>query len=158
MSSSSDVNNWFYESVVLSRIRKRSCLSIRFGFSNQHVHTPRYDMAQSAGFSKNPLNIIPFCEKASAEPPLEWSKQAAIFEMTAFAKDGIEIRNLLRAKPPLIEPAEPIYEIKTTGETEAQKKNRDVRNQEKRVCWENRVQKAREKEFCATCSVGTRRT
>ena len=51
-------------------------------------------MAQSAGFSKNPLNINLFWEKASAEPPLEWSKRAAIFEMAVFAKDGIEIRNL----------------------------------------------------------------
>ena len=64
--------------------------------------------------------------------------------MAVFEKDGIEVRNLLRAKPALVEPAEPIYEHEITGETEAQKKNRDVKNQ-KRVGWENRVQKLREK-------------
>ena len=53
-------------------------------------------MAQPAGFSKNPLNINPFWDKASVEPPLEWSKCAAIMEMAIFAKDGIEVRNLLR--------------------------------------------------------------
>ena len=102
-------------------------------------------MAHLSGYSKNPLNINPFWEKASAEPLLEWSKWAAILEMAVFAKHGIEIRSLLRAKPPLVESSEPIYELEVTGETEAQRKNRDVRNQEKRVGWENHVIKAREK-------------
>ena len=92
-------------------------------------------MAQSAGYSKNQLNINPFWEKASAEPPLKWSKWAAIIEMAIFAKDGIEVRNLLRARE----------ELEITGETEAQRKNREVRNQEKRVGWETQVIKAREK-------------
>ena len=65
--------------------------------------------------------------------------------MTVFAKDGIEIRNLLRARPPLVEPSEPVYEAEITGETYAQK-NREVRNQEKRVGWENHVIKARGRE------------
>ena len=65
--------------------------------------------------------------------------------MAVFAKDGIEIRNLLRARPTLVEPSEPVYELEITGETEAQRKNREVRNQEKRVDWENHVIKAREK-------------
>ena len=102
-------------------------------------------MAQSAGYSKNPLNNNPFWERTSAEPPLEWSKWAAILEMAVFAKDGIEIRNLLRARPTLVELAEPVYEIEIMGETEAQRKNRELRNQEKRVGWENYVIKAREK-------------
>ena len=65
-------------------------------------------MAQPAGYSKNPLNVNPFWENASVEPPLEWSKWAAILEMAVFAKDGIELRILLRARPPLVEPPEPI--------------------------------------------------
>ena len=102
-------------------------------------HTLRYDMAQPAEYSKNSLNINPFWEKASAEPPLEWSKWAAIMEMVIFAKDGIGVR------PHLIEPAEPVYELEITGETEAQRKIREVRNQEKRGGWESHVIKAREK-------------
>ena len=65
--------------------------------------------------------------------------------MAVFAKDGIEIRNLLRTRPQIIEPSEPVYEVEITGETEAQRKNREVRNQEKGVGWENHVIKAREK-------------
>ena len=94
---------------------------------------------------KKPLIINPFCEGASAEPPLDWTKWAAILEMAVFAKDGIEIRNLLRARPTLVEPAEPVYELEIQGETGAQRKSREVRNQEKRVGWENHVIKAREK-------------
>ena len=97
------------------------------------IHTQRFDIAQSAGYLKNPLKINPFWEKASVEPPLEWSKWEAILEKAVFAKDGIEVRNLLRARPPLIELSEPVYEVEVTGETEAQKKNREVRNQEERV-------------------------
>ena len=101
-------------------------------------------MAHPAGLSKSPLNIITFWERASAEPPKEWTNWAAILEMAVFAKDGIEIQNLLRARPPLVEPSEPVYEVEITGETEAQRKNREVRNQEKRVGWENHVIKTRE--------------
>ena len=90
-------------------------------------------MAQAPGFSKNPLNINPFWERASAEPPLERTKWAAISELTLFAKDGIEFRNLLRTRPQLVESSEPVYEVEITGETEAQRKNRELRNQEKRV-------------------------
>ena len=111
-------------------------------------------MAQSAGYSKSPLNIDLIWEKASAEPPLEWTKGAAILEMTVFAKDGIEVRNLLRTKPSLVEPSESIYEVEITGEMEAQRKNRDVRNQEKRVGWENHVIKPERKEYFVIHFVG----
>ena len=65
--------------------------------------------------------------------------------MAVFAKDVIEIRSLLRTRPQLLEPSEPVNEVEITGETEAQRENRELRNQEKRVGWENHVIKAREK-------------
>ena len=68
-------------------------------------------MVQSARYSKIMQNINPFRKKVSAEPPLEWSKWQAILEMAVFAKDGIEVRNLLRIKLPPIEHPEPIYEV-----------------------------------------------
>ena len=102
-------------------------------------------MAQSARFRKNPLSINPFRERASAEPPLEWNKRAAIVELAVFAKDGIEIQSLLREKPESTLPTEPILEVERQGKTEAQRKNREVRNRQKNVDWENKCQKAREK-------------
>ena len=102
-------------------------------------------MAQQSGFLKNPPYINPFWERASAKPPLEWTKWAAILEMAVFAKDGIEIRNLLRALPQLVKLFEPVYEVDITGEMDTQRKKCEVRNQEKKVGWENHVIKAREK-------------
>ena len=67
-------------------------------------------MAQPARSAKNPTNISSFWEKASAEHPLEWSKWVALVELAVFAKDGIEIRNLLRDKPEVTLPIEPILD------------------------------------------------
>ena len=72
-------------------------------------------MAQPAGYSKTALNIYPFWEKMSVEPLLEWSKWAAILEMAVFTKNGIEVRNLLRARPSLVKPSELIYEVEITA-------------------------------------------
>ena len=104
---------------------------------------------------ENPLNFNPFWEEASAEPPLEWSKWAAVLEMAVFAKDEIEVRNLLRTKPPLIKPAKPIYEVKITGKTE--RRTKLVTLETNRVEWENLVQKARDQVCCVIHFVGTRR-
>ena len=101
-------------------------------------------MAQPAGY-RNPLSIPPLWQRASVEPPLEWSKRAAMMEMAVFAKDGIEVKVLLRTKTPVIEPSEPTYKVEITVETEAKKGTRDIRNQEKRVTWENNEIKSREK-------------
>ena len=92
--------------------------------------------------TKKQLSINPFWEKASAEPPLELD---AIVELAVFAKDGIEVRNLLRDKWKIVDPTEPVFEVEITGETEAQRKNREGRNQDKPVGCENRCLKAREK-------------
>ena len=43
-------------------------------------------------------------------------------EMAVLAKDGIDVRTLLRAWPPTIEPTELIYELEINGETEAEKR------------------------------------
>ena len=79
-------------------------------------------MVQPAGYKK-PLNILHFWQKASTEPPPEWSKRVAMIELAAFAKHGIEVRNLPRTKSPIIDPTKPRYEIEITGETEEQKRS-----------------------------------
>ena len=57
----------------------------------------------------------------------------------------MEVRNLQRNKPELVEPRQPIYEIEINVEMKAHKTKREARNQEKRVGWENHLVKAREK-------------
>ena len=97
------------------------------------------------GYAKNPLSITPFWEKASAEPPLEWSDWAAILEMAVLTKDEIEVRKKLQAKAPSVEPSELIHELEISIEGEAQKKSRCTKSKQKRSYWGNRFQKAREK-------------
>ena len=63
---------------------------------------------------------------------MEWEKWTAMMEMAVLAKDGFEVRTLLRVKPLVIQPREPIYELEITGETKAKKRNPDIRNQEKK--------------------------
>ena len=103
------------------------------------------DTVQPARFMKSPLNINPFSEKASTGPHLEWSKCAAIVKMAEFAEDGIEVWIFLRDQPEFVDPPEPVLEVKKMRETDAQRKIREARSQEKRVGWENRCLKSREK-------------
>ena len=63
--------------------------------------------------------------------------------MAVFAKDGIEVQNLLLDKPELVEPPETILEEEIHGETDAQKKKS---KEPRKPYWvQNRCQKAQEK-------------
>ena len=42
--------------------------------------------------------------------------------MTVLVEDGTEVRTQLRAKPPIIEPTESIYELEINGKKEAKKR------------------------------------
>ena len=55
-----------------------------------------------------------------------------MMQTAVFAKNGNEVKVVPRAKPPIIEPTEPTYETEINGETEAQKRNRDIKNQAKK--------------------------
>ena len=63
--------------------------------------------------------------------------------MAISTKDGIDVRNFLRDKLELVDPPEPVLEVETTGETDAQRKYKEIRNQEKRFGWENRCLNAK---------------
>ena len=76
---------------------------------------------------------------------MEWSKSEAIMEMAVFAKDRIEVRNLYRDNPAITVPAKPTNEMEITRETEGQKKNGNISNQEKNGGWKNDVIKVIEK-------------
>ena len=96
-------------------------------------------MAQPA-LTKNPLGITPFWQKASAEPPVEWDKWNQQLFLGIIAKDGMNLNKLLRNPPAIRKPQEPGYELNIEGETDKQIRDRNLRNQEKRVAWENQCQ------------------
>ena len=93
-------------------------------------------MAQPA-ITKNPLGISPFWQKASADPPVEWEKWNQQLFLGIIAKDGIDLSKLLRNPPAIRRPQEPGYELPIEGETNIQIRDRNLRNQEKKVTWKN---------------------
>ena len=95
-------------------------------------------MAQPA-VTKNPLGVTPFWQKASPEPPLEWDKWNQQLFLGIVAKDGVNLKKLLL--PSIRKPQEPGYELPVEGETGKQMRDRNLRNQEKRVAWENQCQR-----------------
>ena len=52
-------------------------------------------------------------------------------------QDGINLQKLLQNPPPTRKPQEQGYELPKEGETNTQIRDRNLRNQEKRVIWEN---------------------
>ena len=94
-------------------------------------------MAQPALTTKNPLGIAPFWQKASAEPPTEWEKWNQQLYLGIVAKDGISLQKLLRDPPAVRKPQEPGYELPIEGETQSQTRDRHIRNQKKRIQWDN---------------------
>ena len=90
--------------------------------------------------TKNPLGITPFWQKASAEPPLEWEQWNQQPFLGIIAKDGVNLNKLLQNPPAVRKPQEPGYELPIEGDTAKQIRDRNLRNHEKRVTWDNQCQ------------------
>ena len=93
-------------------------------------------MAQSA---KTPLGVNPFWEQR-ATPPIEWKQWLSTLKMAIMARDSIEVDKLLKLKPQptdLFYPTLPTYEEEFEGETEDKARNREQRNERRRVDFEN---------------------
>ena len=89
-------------------------------------------MAQSA---KTPLGVNPFWEQG-ATPPIEWKQWFSTLKMAIMARDSIEVDKLLKLKPQptdLFYPTLPTYEEESEGETEDEARNREQRNERRRV-------------------------
>ena len=92
--------------------------------------------AQSA---KTPLGVNPFWE-SGATPPIEWKQWFSTLKMAIMARDSIEVDKLLKLKPQptdLFYPTLPTYEEEFEGETEDGARNREQRNERRRVDFEN---------------------
>ena len=93
-------------------------------------------MAQSA---KTPLGVNPFWE-SGATPPIEWKQWFATLKMAIVARDSIDVDKLLRLKPQpkdLFYPTLPTYEEVFEGETEDEARQREQKNERRRVDFEN---------------------
>ena len=71
---------------------------------------------------------------------LNWDKWNQQLFLVIIAKDGVNLNKLLNNPPTIRKPQEPGYELPIDGETDKQIRDRNLRNQEKRVAWENQCQ------------------
>ena len=99
-------------------------------------------MAQSAAavsIARSPVGI-PFFWEYGVEPPVEWPIWAATLKLAIMAENSINFDSLLKHKPDrkdLTYPIEPTYEPPTENETQAQHRERDLRNNKRKVDWDN---------------------
>ena len=98
----------------------------------------RDHMAQSS-IPKTPLGVPVFWE-SGANPTSEWSTWFGTLKMAIMARDNIVVDKLLKLKPTRAElfyPTLPTYEDPFEGETEDEERQREQRNEKRKVDWEN---------------------
>ena len=95
-------------------------------------------MAKSAAvtIARSPVGIPIFWE-SGMEPPVKWPIWAATLKLTIMAKNSINVDFLKPEIKDLTYSAEPTYETPTENETQAQHKERDLRNNKRKVDWDN---------------------
>ena len=97
----------------------------------------RYNMAQSQ--IKTLLGVPVFWE-SGANPPSDWSTWFGTLKRAIMARDNLQADKLLKPKPTRAElfyPTLPTYEDAFDGETEHEERQREQRNERRKVDWEN---------------------
>ena len=105
--------------------------------ANTRIEIARDNMAQSA--FKTPLGVPPFWETGT-NPTTEWGTWFGTLKMAIMARDNLQVDKLLRLKPTRTElhyPPLPTYEEPFEGEKIDEERQRDQRNEKRKVDWEN---------------------
>ena len=107
-------------------------------------------MAQSALESrKTPFSIEPFWERATSDPPIRWEKWRIQGKLAILARDNITFDTLLQPKPTHVQlPAEPKNEVAIEDATEQTERDRQIRNNQRKLQWEMNVRKSQKQAFC----------
>ena len=95
-------------------------------------------MAQSST-QKSAIRVPLFWE-SGANPNQEWSQWFSTFKLAVMAKENLKVDKLPRTKPApadLFCPAMPSLEEARQNESEEETRKRDIRNQRRRIDWEN---------------------
>ena len=102
-------------------------------------------MVHSATQKQTPLCIEPSWEKPSSDTPLMWDKRQMQAKLAFLAKENIALDILLEPKPENIQlPLESICESRITGSSAQSERERQARNAQLKLNWENRYQKQME--------------
>ena len=110
-----------------------------------HQHIARDNMAQSA--IKTPLGVPLFWE-TRANPPIELSRWFGTLKMAITARDNLQVDKLLKFKPSRTElpyPTLPTYEEPFDGETADEERQRNQRNERRKVDWQNECKRPEQK-------------
>ena len=98
-------------------------------------------MAQSVPM-RTPLGIDAFWDKPTPDPPLRWQKLRVQYKLALLAKENIILDTLLGPKPEMVDlPLEPIYEETIVGSAAQSERERNARNAQQKMNWQNKCQR-----------------
>ena len=112
--------------------------------ADSQQYKARDHMAQSA--IKTPLGVPAFWE-TGANPPIEWSTWFGTLKMAIMARDNQQVDKLLKLKPSRTElpyPTHPSYKEPFDGETVDEERQRDQRNERRKVDFENECKRLKQ--------------
>ena len=112
--------------------------------AEQRRQIARDHMAQSS--VKTPLGVPPFWD-SGANPTTERNTWFGTLKMAIMARDNLQVDKLLKLKPARTElpyPTIPTYEEPFDGKTEDEERQRDQRNERRKVDWENECKKLKQ--------------
>ena len=99
-------------------------------------------MAQSL---RSPVGV-PLYWESSANPLQEWPSWLSTFKLAVMAKENLHVDQLLQLKPTVVDlfyPTVPSYEEVIEGANEEETRKRQIRNERRRVDWENQCRAIR---------------
>ena len=98
-------------------------------------------MAQPAN-KPAPLGIDAFWDKQTPDPHLRWDKWRVQYKMALLAKENIIRNTSLGPKLEMVElPLEPIYEETIMGSSAQSERERNARNAQQKMNWQNKCQR-----------------
>ena len=83
---------------------------------------------------------VPLFWETGANPNQEWAQWFSTSKLAVMAKENLKVEKLLRTKPTpadLFYPAMPSLEDPRPDESEEESRKRDIRNQRRKIDWEN---------------------
>ena len=100
-------------------------------------------MAQSAtDFRRTRLLIDAFWEKTTITPPLSWEKWTQQWKLALLAKELTQLEILPNEPATAVTyPPELLHEEPVDKHTQSTERDRKVRNQQRKVTWQNRCKK-----------------
>ena len=94
---------------------------------------------------KSPVDV-PLYWESGANSPQEWPSWLSTFKLAVMVKENLHVDQLLRLKPTaadLFYPTLPSYEDVIEGTNEEETRKRQIRNERRRVDWENECRATR---------------